>query len=331
MLFRSDALKRLSGTNLYTIYDQQNQPPYPVTSVNNQTGAVVLAIPFADVSGQEWTAGADSPSNIWEMSRYTQNGALATIRLTTANGLTEGYLEYYDEGTQTTVTKKILTTDDIPSSAGVVSLNGQTGVLTLYGSTMDLYSGSQDTVKDAIDYTRSAVAYREDGATASQNIPNGSYVIWQGDPYISTAAISAGDTLSGSNLTAKPAGIANALGTDVNSLSTQIGVLNTKITYAAPTVSGITYADYECVKVGRLVCVTAQISFSTPWTTTSKFVKIIDDNVPTPTHNMPCTCNDNDNDVSCNAFINANSSTMSIYRSSSASTSGIRVHAMYIV
>ena len=228
----ADALKRLSGTNLYTIYDQQNQPPYPVTSVNGSTGAVILAIPFADVSGQEWTASADSPSNIWEMSRYTQNGALATIRLTTANGLTEGYLEYFDEGTQTTVTKKILTTDDIPSSAGVVSLNGLTGVVTLYGNTMDLYSGSQDTVKDAIDYTRSSVAYREDGATASQNIPNGSYVIWQGEPYISTAAISAGDTLSGSNLSAKPEGITNAIKTDINSLSAQMANLNTKSYFA---------------------------------------------------------------------------------------------------
>ena len=218
----ADVLKRLSGTNLYPIYDQGNPPPYPVTSVNGSTGAVILAIPFADVSGQEWTANDASPSNIWEMSRYTQNGALATIRLTTANGLTEGYLEFFDEGTQTTVTKKILTTDDIPSSAGVVSLNGLTGVVTLYGSTMDLYSGSPDTVKDAIDYTRSAVAYREDGATASQNIPLGSYVIWQGEPYISTAAISSGDTLSGSNLSAKPAGIANALRTDVNSISQYI-------------------------------------------------------------------------------------------------------------
>ena len=227
----ADALKRLSGTNLYTIYDQQNQPPYPVTSVNGSTGAVILAIPFADVSGQEWTANDASPSNIWEMSRYTQNGALATIRLTTANGLTEGYLEFFDEGTQTTVTKKILTTDDIPSSSGVVSLNGLTGVVTLYGNTMDLYSGSQDTVKDAIDYTRSAVAYREDGATASQNIPFGSYVIWQGEPYISTSAISAGDTLSGSNLSAKSQGISNAIRTDLNTLSAQIANLITTEKY----------------------------------------------------------------------------------------------------
>ena len=221
----ADVLKRLSGTNLYPIYDQGNPPPYPVTSVNGSTGAVILAIPFNNITGQEWTANDDSPTNIWEMSRYTLNGALATLRLTTANGLTEGYLEFYDEGTQTTVTKKILTTDDIPSSAGVVSLNGLTGVVTLYGSNMDLYSGSQDTVKDAIDYTRSAVAYREDGATASQNIPFGSYVIWHGEPYISTAAISSGDTLSGSNLSAKPAGITNALHTDLNSLSVQIATL----------------------------------------------------------------------------------------------------------
>lgn len=234
-----DVMKRRSGNTLYEVYDQGNPPPYPVTSVNSQTGAVVLAIPFADVSGQEWTASADSPSNIWEMSRYTQNGALATIRLTTANGLTEGYLEYFDEGTQTTVTKKILTTDDIPSSSGVVSLNGLTGVVTLYGSNMDLYSGSPDTVKDAIDYTRSAVAYREDGATASQNIPFGSYVIWHGEPYISTSAISSGDTLSGSNLSAKQEGITNALRNDVNSLSTQIGK------YSFPNSSSWTTLPYD--------------------------------------------------------------------------------------
>lgn len=249
----ADVLKRLSGTNLYPIYDQGNPPPYPVTSVNGSTGAVILAIPFADVSGQEWTANDASPSNIWEMSRYTQNGALATIRLTTANGLTEGYLEFFDEGTQTTVTKKILTTDDIPSSSGVVSLNGLTGVVTLYGNTMDLYSGSQDTVKDAIDYTRSSVAYREDGATASQNIPLGSYVIWQGEPYISTAAISSGDTISGSNLSAKPAGITNALRNDVNSLSAQIATNSGIIT--VPRTTGNTNSYYKYVKLGNVVTV----------------------------------------------------------------------------
>ena len=245
----ADALKRLSGTNLYTIYDQQNQPPYPVTSVNSQTGAVILAIPFADVSGQEWTASADSPSNIWEMSRYTQNGALATIRLTTANGLTEGYLEFFDEGTQTTVTKKILTTDDIPSSSGVVSINGQTGVVNLYGNNIDLYSGSQDTVKDAIDYTRSSVAYNEDGATASQNIPNGSYVIWQGEPYISTASISSGDTLSRSNLTAKSSGITNAIKTEIDSINTRIGKRNENLTKSNKIASQNTMVVYETAAV----------------------------------------------------------------------------------
>ncbi len=249
----ADALKRLSGTNLYTIYDQGNPPPYPVTSVNGSTGAVILAIPFYDVSGQEWTANDASPTNIWEMSRYTLNGALATLRLTTANGLTEGYLEFYDEGTQTTVTKKILTTDDIPSSAGVVSLNGQTGVVNLYGSNIDLYSGSQDTVKDAIDYTRSSVAYREDGATASQNIPNGSYVIWQGEPYISTAAISSGDTLSGSNLTAKPAGIGNALRNDINTLSAQLTKTDISSKFSFESGYNGSIEAYECAGVVHLL------------------------------------------------------------------------------
>lgn len=263
----ADALKRLSGTNLYTIYDQQNQPPYPVTSVNGSTGAVILAIPFYDVSLQEWTAVDASPSNIWELSRYTLNGALATLRLTTANGLTEGYLEFFDEGTQTTVTKKILTTDDIPSSAGVVSLNGQTGVVSLYGDTMPIESGSAYSVKDItddlntrlgtaentitqhgtdigtnqtnIEKVKADIAIVENTNNATHNITAGQYVMWKGDLYQATANISTGAGLSGSNLSAVPNGGVNELNNKItnHSLGTITQLNRTELTPSDPNTS----------------------------------------------------------------------------------------------
>ena len=228
----ADVLKRLSGTNLYPIYDQGNPPPYPVTSVNGSTGAIVLAIPFADVSGQEWTASAQSPTNVWELSRYTQNGALATIRLTTANGLTEGYLEFFDEGTQTTVTKKILTTDDIPSSAGVVSVNGMNGVVTLYGDSIPIVPNSPYSIEDIttdldtrltavettdaehgtdIDKIKADIAIVENGNTATHNITAGQYVLWKTNLYTASANISIGTALSGTNLSSVSNGGLNAL------------------------------------------------------------------------------------------------------------------------
>ena len=42
----------IDGENRYKIYSQNDTPPYPVTSVNNQTGDVVLTFPVTSVNGQ---------------------------------------------------------------------------------------------------------------------------------------------------------------------------------------------------------------------------------------------------------------------------------------
>ena len=44
--------KRIDGTFRYPIYDAGNPPPYPVRSVNGQTGNVVITIPVTSVNGQ---------------------------------------------------------------------------------------------------------------------------------------------------------------------------------------------------------------------------------------------------------------------------------------
>lgn len=160
--------KRLNDTDEYEIYDEGNPPPYPVTSVGTLTGAVAIldtsivtdqgtqklkiAFPVTSVDGQTGTVETwgysddqdiklpiEAEADIWSISREVPSGELG-VRLT-VNGLTdnpEGYLVLND-GTNTTALK-ILTPADIPSSSGVVSVNGANGVVVLYATDIAMSS-----------------------------------------------------------------------------------------------------------------------------------------------------------------------------------------------
>ena len=172
--------KRLNDTDEYEIYDEGNPPPYPVTSVGTLTGAVAIldtsivtdqgtqklkiAFPVTSVDGQTGTVETwgysddqdiklpiEAEADIWSIIREVPSGELG-VRLT-VNGLTdnpEGYLVLND-GTNTTALK-ILTPADIPSSSGVVSVNGANGVVVLYATDIAMSStDSSTTIKAAID------------------------------------------------------------------------------------------------------------------------------------------------------------------------------------
>ena len=64
------------------------------------------------------------------------------------------------------------------------------------------------------------IAIVEDGDTASQAIASGKYVIWKGNAYKASTAISQGDTLSLSNLTAVSDGIGNELNSNFTASQT---------------------------------------------------------------------------------------------------------------
>ena len=247
------------------IYTANNPPPYPVTSVNGQTGDVNLysdnngviafpAITNPDIAGWimgrnlngtptyiqlnddgtlEITAGAnnfrvyttddtsadvinvptDASSDAWGLIRDTSEGSVGILfsndpLLTTP----EAYVRYVDSN-NVVQTVKLLTASDIPSTSGVVSFNGQTGVVVVKGSDLIVSTTDTRTIAQAIsdnavtDYAiKGAVAYVENTNIATQNIPDNSYVIWQNDDYESTQAISIGDTLSGANLSPLSAG-----------------------------------------------------------------------------------------------------------------------------
>ena len=205
---------RMKDTNRYEIYDSNNPPPYPVTSVdgqtgavtinypvtsvNGQTGAVVLVIPFEDVSLADIIFADGSPDHYWGLGRETLDGT-ASIQLRTTSTKAEAYIDFFDDNGQVSYTKKLLTVDDIPSSSGVVSVNGQNGVVEIYGNTMPIVQNSLINVKQYIDQN---LAFVENTNTATHNIPESAFVIWNNGLYRASTAISISDALSNSNLTA---------------------------------------------------------------------------------------------------------------------------------
>ena len=142
-------LQRMNGNSLFNIYDEGNPPPYPVTSVNGRTGSVSVQEAFFSLTGDTITFITDSPDHSWSLDRATVDGSIS-LRLDTTNDTPAAYLEYVSDDETITRTIKLLTPDDIPSSAGVVSVNGEAGVVTLTGDDIAQEDGSAVTVASAI-------------------------------------------------------------------------------------------------------------------------------------------------------------------------------------
>lgn len=152
--FDGDGAYRIYRDQRYKIYDEDNEPNYPVTSVNGQTGDVQIAIPSALVRSVNGKTGAvvtpftnpngdilsldtNAPGNRWGFSRQTSAGS-ASIYVDTSGNTVKAYISLTPAGGGSAQTFPLLTSADIPSSAGVVSINTRTGVVTLYGS--DIYT-----------------------------------------------------------------------------------------------------------------------------------------------------------------------------------------------
>lgn len=207
----------------------------PVVSVNGLTGEVILYresnIQFPDIT--------DATVTKWEMFRYL-NGHIYGIQFDN-NGNVYALRDF--------ARTKLLTWDDIPPEAGVISVNGLYGVVHLSGTDIPYMGGETETVFDKLsdlddDITsaqadindlsvtmttvdnaiKRGIAYLESGDNAINNIPAGRYVFWKNGAYISTSAISVGDTLSTTNLSAV------ATGGFINALQTQINALNSNLT-----------------------------------------------------------------------------------------------------
>lgn len=310
----------IDGLSRHQIYTANNPPPYPVTSVNGQTGDVdlfsdnnaVVAFPaISDPDIEGWiigrqinntacyiqlnddgtlsvTAGlnnfrvyttddtsadvidipTEANSDAWGLIRETTEGSVGILFSNDTQLVTpEAYVRYVDSN-NVVHTEKLLTAADIPSTSGVVSFNGQTGVVVVKGS--DLIISTTDTRTIAQGFTdaaatdnaiKGALAYVENTGVATQNIPAGAYVIWQNNDYIASQAISIGDTLSGTNLTTlSDGGICNNI----------YNTLNSKIENTTGTCTS-QYGTITYVKTGNIVQLNIVCTAipSNSWTTLS--------------------------------------------------------------
>lgn len=170
--FLPNKAQRISGAQRLDMYDAGNPPPYPVNSVNGQTGDVTIQIPVQSVNGQtgvvvippdfqngdeimEFTQASEG--NYWGLSRVVSTGT-ASIYLDTSNNTVKAYITYESTDGQTVVTLPLLTSADIPSSSGVLSINGKTGAVTLYGSDVYTDANSQTTVAQDLAAHGTAIA-----------------------------------------------------------------------------------------------------------------------------------------------------------------------------
>lgn len=146
-------------------YNPDNPPPYPVTSVNGKTGAVLIPVPVQSVNGQTGNVviaipvtsvnGKTGAVNVpFEDPDAGQLRLQQKMQLGTAWGIerdllddnevtgftidTEGTgaedppdLFVYVKRNNQIYQVRLLTSKDIPESSGVVSVNGMTGVVTL--------------------------------------------------------------------------------------------------------------------------------------------------------------------------------------------------------
>lgn len=198
-------MKRMDDGDEYTVYDEGNPPPYPVTSVAGLSGAVAflntqivteqgtqkvkILFPVESVDGltgavRTWANStaetlktpAASEGDRWALERECPSGDIG-IRFTyDSNNGVQGYLVFSD-GQNPESALRILTPADIPQSA-VVSVNGQAGIVVLYASDLQMSSGDATTIPQALANKTpiESLAIPIVGNVASVNVPAGSFV-----------------------------------------------------------------------------------------------------------------------------------------------------------
>lgn len=160
--FDENGAHRIEGVRRILIYDEENQPDFPVTSVNGQTGDVHITAGVNSVNGKTGNVVTpfinpntdilklDSNSNtiLWGISRDVTGGNVA-LYITSGGGSPQAFIRYTPtEGDA--INLPLLTNADIPESAGVISVNTKTGAVTLYGTDILLSEATAESITAAI-------------------------------------------------------------------------------------------------------------------------------------------------------------------------------------
>ena len=160
--FDENGASRIEGIRRIRIYDEDNPPDYPVTSVNGQTGDVQITAgvqsvngktgnvitPFVNPNTDILTLDSNSPSILWGISRNVAGGNVA-LYITTGGTNPQAFIRYTPDGGQA-INLPLLTNADIPESAGVVSVNTKTGAVTLYGTDIKISDSKNVSISEQL-------------------------------------------------------------------------------------------------------------------------------------------------------------------------------------
>ena len=141
----------------------------------------------------------DSLSDYWGLLRNTSEGQIGIIFENTNPDTPSVYMAYTDSNDQEQRVQ-LVTFDDIPQSS-VISINSKSGIVTLYGSDIEVSSSDSRTIDQALEDIKQVLCYVENTDIAVHNIAVGDYVLWKNALHTCSNAITAGDSLSASNLT----------------------------------------------------------------------------------------------------------------------------------
>lgn len=220
---KNQPMQRISGVNRYNVYDQGNPPPYPVASVDGQTGAVTT---WANSGSANLDIPQEAEGDVWALRRETPSGYLGIQFELTNDDDPTGFFILKPEG-QSLQKIKILTEDDIPSSAGVVSINGEAGVVVLYASDIKMDSDDNTTIKAAIENAQELTAIEYN---SSLSYSAGDFATYLGVLYVCTGSTTGSwdpskwsETTAGAQIKA----IKTAQATDEGNISTLQGQMTT--------------------------------------------------------------------------------------------------------
>lgn len=196
---KNQPMTRIQGTSRFTVYDTGNPPPN-----------------FADTSAPDLQLPVDTTGTSWSINRNIGSGNLGLL-LGVTGGQEEAYIQYDDGVTPSLV--KLLTPADIPSSSGVVSFNGQTGVVTADASTLEMSSSDSTSIDDTITNIENDIAILINVSTAAVNVSAGQYVLVQNSGmtgvqdglYIANTSVPAGTPFTSAYLDAVSNGGLNSL------------------------------------------------------------------------------------------------------------------------
>ena len=304
-------MTRIQGTSRFTVYDTGNPPPN-----------------FADTSAPDLQLPVDTTGTSWSINRNIGSGNLG-ILLGVTGGQEEAYIQF-DDGVTPSLTK-LLTPADIPSSSGVVSFNGQTGVVTADASTLEMSSSDSTSIDDTITNIENDIAILINVSTAAVNVAAGQYVLVQNSGmtgvqdglYIANTAVPAGTPFTAAYLDAVSNGGLNSLNDHIANL-----LDNQSVTVTLP--SGYSWNSFRGRKTGQgIVYLSGRIDLDTASTARDfNLGAIIPADCRPDTINVTFTAFNNASDKPIHGIITS-SGTLMFYRPDTDSLSTIVFSVMY--